>query len=199
MTDRPFRVLVVCTGNICRSPMGERLLAVGMQRRFGGEAEQVSVTSAGTWGRDGAPMEPYAEKALVELGADPTGFAARELSADLVREADLVLGATRDHRAAVVTMVPRASAYTFTLPEFARLAAAADPRSIEAAGLADAFSALVRAAAAQRGIVRPRAPQDDDIRDPYGASPEVFQACAAAVAAPVDAILDVVRAVWPGP
>ena len=55
MTDRPFSVLVVCTGNICRSPMGERLLAAGLRERFGDEAEQVSVTSAGTWGRDGVP------------------------------------------------------------------------------------------------------------------------------------------------
>jgi protein-tyrosine phosphatase len=190
MGEAQFGVLFVCTGNICRSPMGERLLAAGLRKHFGDEARAIDVRSAGTWGRDGAPMEDYAADAVIERGGDPTGFAARELREHHVEDAGLVLGATRDHRAAAVTMVPRASAWTFTLPEFARLAAAVDPAALPAP-LAERFPALVSAAAAKRGLVRPQTPDDDDVKDPYGRSREVFAVCADAVAGPVDAILRV--------
>ena len=189
----PFGVLFVCTGNICRSPMGERLLAAGLRSRFGDEADAVDVRSAGTWGRDGAPMEEYAAAAVLERGGDPTGFAARELRDYHVEEAGLVLAATRDHRAAAVTLVPRAAGWTFTLPEFARLAAAVDPGALPRP-LGERFPALVRAAAAQRGLVRPQHPDDDDVKDPYGRSREVFAVCADAVAGPVDQILTVLTA-----
>jgi protein-tyrosine phosphatase len=191
--DTPFGVLFVCTGNICRSPMGDRLLAAGLRKHFGDEAAAVDVRSAGTWGRDGAPMEEYAAEAVIERGGDPSGFAARELRDFHVGEAGLVLGATRDHRAAAVTMVPRASAWTFTLPEFARLAAAVDASTLPRP-LAERFPALVKAAAAKRGLVRPASPDDDDVKDPYGRSREVFAVCADAVAGPVDQILAVLAA-----
>jgi protein-tyrosine phosphatase len=184
--DATFRVLHVCTGNICRSPMAERLMRSMLDAAWPEQAPRFVIESAGTWGHSGSPMEPHALTTLAGLGADGTGFLARELVADHVAGADLVLGATRDHRAAAVVLHPRAAARTFTLREFARLT-----RDVDAAGLPDHDAverarALVRAAAARRGLVPPTRPGDDDLADPY-------QAPASAFAAAADLISDALR------
>jgi protein-tyrosine phosphatase len=161
-----LRVLVVCTGNICRSPMAEHLLRAGLSER------DVLVASAGTHGLVGEGMQPHALDVLRERGVDGSGFRARRLEAHHVEDADLVLTATREHRAAAVTLAPRAVRKTFTLREFDRLLSVAD---LTAA--ADG-SALVAAAAAHRGLVRPDKPGDDDITDPYGGPRAGYVTCA---------------------
>src|SRR5438128_596932 len=70
MTDR-FRWLMVCTGNICRSPMAERLAVAGIAQRLGADASRFEVTSAGTFGLEGNEMEPFAAQVLGDLGGDP--------------------------------------------------------------------------------------------------------------------------------
>lgn len=184
-----FSVLTVCTGNICRSPLMERLLAARLRECCGDEADQVAVGSAGTWGHEGAGMEPFAARCLVDRGADPSGFTARELDADMVTQADLILGATRDHRAAAVTLVPPAIRRCFTLLEFARLLSELHPQDLPGGPLALRLRAMVEAASANRGLIRPARPRDDDIEDPYGAPHRVFARVAdvidAAIAVPV--------------
>lgn len=101
-----FRVLYVCTGNICRSPMAEVLTRAGLHERLGAAAQRVVVDSAGTWGQTGRPMEPYALRTLAAYGLSGTDFRARELAATHVAAADLVLAATREHRAAAVVLLP---------------------------------------------------------------------------------------------
>lgn len=190
MTDAPFRVLHVCTGNICRSPIAEGLTRSGLQARLGGGAERFLVESAGTWGHSGSPMEPHALTVLAALGVDGGAFRARELVAEHVVAADLVLAATREHRAAAVVLQPRAAARTFTLREFARLAAAVDPASLPDGDPVERARALVRAAAAQRGLVPPASPRDDDVADPYHAPETAFRACAALVQQALQGPLD---------
>ncbi|MCW2614387.1 MAG: Tyrosine phosphatase, partial [Frankiales bacterium] len=112
-----FRVLHVCTGNICRSPMAERLMRAGLAERLGADADRFVVESAGTWGHSGSPMEAHAHTTLASYGVDGADFRARELVAEHVAGADLVLGATREHRAAAVVLHPRAASRTFTLRE----------------------------------------------------------------------------------
>lgn len=184
-----FRVLHVCTGNICRSPMAERLMVLGLAQR---SLTDVEVTSAGTWGHSGSPMEPHALTTLAEYGVDGEDFRARELVAEHVVAADLVLAATREHRAAAVVLQPRAAARTFTLREFARLVAAVDPAQLPFGDVAESGRALVRLAAAQRGLVPPDSPRDDDLSDPYHAPASQFARCAAlveqALARPLDVL-----------
>src|SRR5512144_374699 len=117
----PFRVLFVCTGNICRSPFGERLLRARLAERLGPDAALVEVGSAGVQGLVGEPMDPLAAAVLLSHGGDPTGFAGRRLDAGLVRGADLVLAANRKHRASIVRLDPTAVRKTFTIRELARL------------------------------------------------------------------------------
>ncbi|BEP11812.1 low molecular weight phosphatase family protein [Acidothermaceae bacterium B102] len=191
MTGSTFGLLFVCTGNICRSPMAERLAATALAQRLGDESRRVVVSSAGTWGHEGSPMEPFALDTLTRLGVEPTAsaaFRARELTEEMVEAADLVLVASREHRAAVVTLVPRSAARTFTLREFQRLAAGVEPTVLPADAV-DRGRALVVAAAARRGLV-PLGPDGDDLSDPYGAPARAFEACAAAIVDLLRAPLD---------
>ena len=185
-----FRVLHVCTGNICRSPMGEQMMTAGLAQRLGAEAVAFDVASAGTMGYTGAPMEAFALSSLARYAIDGSAFRARELVADLVVSADLVLAATREHRAAAVVMHPRAAARTFTLREFDRLCSAVDPASLPTGDLVERGRALVRAAAANRGLVPPASPRDDDIEDPYQGPEAGFASCAALVHATLQRPLD---------
>ncbi|KLI97348.1 low molecular weight phosphatase family protein [Streptomyces albidoflavus] len=183
-----FRILHVSTGNVCRSPITERLTRHALADRLGlaGLAEGpesgvggVIVESAGTWGHEGAPMEANAEAVLASLGADAAGFRGRELLDEHVIRADLVLTATRDHRAQVISMGHSAGLRTFTLKEFTRLVRAIDPATLPdplEGGVVGRARALVQAAAALRGWLLAPSVEADEVLDPYGAPMPFFQA-----------------------
>ncbi|MEU8538960.1 protein-tyrosine-phosphatase [Streptomyces sp. NPDC048717] len=183
-----FRILHVSTGNVCRSPITERLTRHALADRLGGPyAGHVGqgpiggliVESAGTWGHEGAPMEANAEVVLADFGADFSGFMGRELLDEHVIRADLVLTATRDHRAQVISMGHSAGMRTFTLKEFTRLVRAIDPATLPDPrgdhGTVDRARALVRAAAALRGWLLAPSAEADEVNDPYGAPITFFR------------------------
>jgi protein-tyrosine phosphatase len=194
VSDPAYRILIVCTGNICRSPFAERLFTARLREELGAEAaSHFEVSSAGTWGLVGEPMQPEAARALVERGGDPAGFVARELTVDLVTEADLVLGATREHRAAAVTFDPRASSRTLTLRELARLLGPVGPAAITATEPAERMAQVLTAAIANRGLVPPADPRDDDIADPYGQSRSAYERAAEEIDAALRPVIDLLR------
>ena len=182
-----FRVLHVCTGNICRSPMAEHLLRAGLAARG---VEGVEVSSAGTHGLVGEPVQQHAAAVLTERGIDHSAFAARRLDADLVAGADLVLGASREHRAAAVTLVPRAAGRTFTIRELDRLLARVDPAELPT-DPGERAPALVVAAARQRGMAHPERPEDDDVADPYGGPAAGYAPTARLLDASLQRFLDI--------
>jgi protein-tyrosine phosphatase len=203
MSEDTFGLLFVCTGNICRSPMAELLAATALAARLGAEALRVEVSSAGTWGHEGSPMEPFAYDTLTRLGVEANAsaaFRARELTEEMVEAADLVLVASREHRAAVATLVPRAAGRTFTLREFQRLSAGVDATPLPH-DVVERGRALVTATAARRGLVAV-GPDGDDLSDPYGAPARAFEACAGAIVdllrAPLDLWAPGLGAVRPG-
>ncbi|MGP3980953.1 arsenate reductase/protein-tyrosine-phosphatase family protein [Streptomyces sp. KR80] len=178
--DDTFRILHVSTGNVCRSPITERLTRHALADRLGDPMTGgLIVESAGTWGHEGAPMEAHAATVLTDFGADPAGFLGRELLDEHVIRADLVLTATRDHRAQVISMGHSAGLRTFTLKEFTRLVRAIDVATLpdpEPGGVVvDRARALVRAAAALRGWLLAPSPEADEIYDPYGAPITFFR------------------------
>jgi len=92
------KVLLVCTGNICRSPLAEAILLRELHER---RVEHIEAISAGTGAWDGAPASEGAYLIGLEHGLDLSGHRARLLTRDLVQNAELILTMARHHRARV--------------------------------------------------------------------------------------------------
>src|SRR5206468_11510604 len=100
-------ILLVCTGNICRSPMASGFLA-GLLRDRG--IDDVTVASCGVSAWDGSPPTPEAVEAMREQGRDLSRHVARRVSRRNVESADRIVGMSSDHRE-VVTRAPRPAPY----------------------------------------------------------------------------------------
>ncbi|WP_434966157.1 low molecular weight phosphatase family protein [Janibacter indicus] len=188
-SDETFRILTICTGNVCRSPAAELILGDAV-RRVG--ADDVDITSAGTRPLEGQGVDPEMARLLVADGIDVEGFVARRLTAGMVRDADLVLGLTREHRSAAVQLRPAALRQAFTLLELARLVARVEPGEVEAVAgpevsFADRLRALAQLAPRHRSVV---AAELEDIEDPYRRGPEAFARVHARIAEAVEIIVD---------
>ncbi len=158
-------LLVVCTGNVCRSPAAELLLRAGL-----GDAGP-GVASAGLSALAGEPVAAPMAALLRADGVDPDGFTARQLDVPALRGAGVVLTMTTAQRAAVVGRAPAVVRRAFTLREFAelaRLGAGVPQEGDPAARLAALVAAAPRLRALRTGA------REDDVEDPYGRSADVF-------------------------
>ncbi len=187
-SDRPAPAFVecVCTGNICRSPAAERLLAL----RLGPE---VSVSSAGTYAMVDQPVSPPMDELLADAGATISGFRARQLTSQVLAPADLVLALTTAHRGDVVSLLPRLVRRTFTLKEFARLLELVDRGALPEAGVAARLRAAIPLAQAQRRPVQ--RPGEDDVQDPYRQGAAAYRSAFAEIDDAVARIAAVLRPV----
>jgi protein-tyrosine phosphatase len=164
-------ILVVCSGNICRSPIAEGLLRRALQGRLADDAPAVG--SAGTIAMQGAPAMPESVEAARERGVDIRSHAARRLTPALIDDADLIVGMAAEHREAVGHLAPGASARTFTLKELTRLLEARTT-----AGSEPRLDARVGDAAAARASGGPANRFDEDVVDPLGMPLETYRAIA---------------------
>jgi protein-tyrosine phosphatase len=199
----PFTVLHVCMGNICRSPMAERLLARAVRDRItalaaagsgastgpaagpgspgpgGGLADElVHSHSAGTGGwHAGEEMNPPAARQVRARGGSVDGFEARKLRGDHIDAADLVLTATADQYDYVVALRPDAARRTFVLGEFGRLIAGLDTTELptgEPTPEAVYARGLALVAAAHARRSGEAALGADDLDDPWGRGDQTF-------------------------
>ena len=172
-----FRVLYVCTGNICRSAAAERML-----RHHSEPADELEVVSAGTGALEGYGIDGPTVAALTEIGVDGSGHSAQWLTERMIAEADLVLTATTEHRDRVLALVPMSMRRAFTMREFARLGL-----EVEGARDHDDRVRVVREVAGMRGQVDLPAPGADEVADPYGAGVEEARFMIGQVGPTVDA------------
>ncbi len=103
------RALIVCVGNICRSPTAEALL----RHRLGERA--VAVESAGLAAMRGSPIDPLAERMLVAHGLTGEGHVARQIDQPLIEGAGIVLAMERRHISALRALSPRSAGKIFLL------------------------------------------------------------------------------------
>ncbi|PKI90857.1 low molecular weight phosphatase family protein [Actinomycetales bacterium SN12] len=193
--DAPL-VLMVCTGNICRSPMAEVLLRARLADI------PLRVQSAGTRGLIDKPMTPDAQQLAIAHGAagdHAAAHRARWLTEPVANGADLIIAMAREHRTSAVELAPSKLRQTFTLRELARLTdGLSDEQIREAADAAGAdprarLAALAGLAARQRGTIAPLPLEDDDVIDPYRRSIETYERSTAQLAPAIDVVARVLR------
>ena len=155
----PDRIVVLCTANVCRSPMAAALLA----RRMSGLGVAARVRSAGML-RGGDPPLPEVILVMARYGIDITGHRSRvACAADLAR-ASLVLAMARDHLRYAVVTEPGVWPRAFTLRELIRRGERVGPRRP-----GEPFSGwLSRAHEGRERVALLGDSADDDVPDPAG-------------------------------
>lgn len=186
------RVLFVCTGNTCRSPMAEALFR-RMAAERGVEAE---VKSAGVSAVDGQEMSPHSQEVLRQRGIAADEFRSSFLDESMVDWADLILTMTMLHKQMVIERFPAAVDKTHALKEYAN----ANP---ETAKLHQERESLIAELQIKQAMNQPV--QDElhaklaeleeklpnvDIFDPIGGSLELYEQTAAEIEEAISSVLD---------
>jgi protein-tyrosine phosphatase len=157
--------------------MAASLLRHHLTDRFGERGATIRVASAGTTALVGEPVDPDVATVLRTIGRpDLTGGeSGRQVDAQLVGAADLVLTMTREQRGVVIALVPPAQRRVFTVLELARIARMLgdQKRLPPSASPGAGWKALVGAAPAWRGPTSPQDPARDDVDDVHRAKLDV--------------------------
>lgn len=166
-----LRILVVCTANVCRSPLGESLLGAAL-RQTGVAAV---VRSAGV-SAAALPVDPRSVAYATTAGATLLDHRARQLAAAVLEAdgRDLILGMEREHVREIAMLQPAVLPRSFTLREFVRRASA-DP-AVPGEPLAE-WTARLTANRRMQDLLGESSL--DDIADPYGRSDTMFREVAA--------------------
>jgi protein-tyrosine phosphatase len=174
---------VLCTGNICRSPMAEVLFAEALA----GRGVDARVSSAGLL-EDGRPASEHSVTCMADRGLDLDGHASRVMTPAMLAEADLIVGMERRHVREAAVLERDCWPRAFTLRELARRALAAGPRDTDLvtylAGLAEG-----RTPSDHLGAGR-----DDDVADPIGRNLRAYRRCAEDLDGLVTTVVD---HLWP--
>ncbi|MDX2377987.1 low molecular weight phosphatase family protein [Microbacterium sp. LRZ72] len=193
-----IELLTVCTGNVARSPLAEALLRARLP------TDGIHIASAGTRALVGRGMTDEALALVSAHEGDVSGaeaHRARLVTERLLTEPHVVLAMAREHRRQVVELAPARLRTTFTVREFARLAAHVPDAALRETLAAhdDPIERLRQAlmlVTAARGIAPPPTePEDDDVVDPFRRSERTYARAAAQLVPAVDVVARVLRVV----
>ncbi|MBL8852956.1 MAG: threonylcarbamoyl-AMP synthase [Planctomycetaceae bacterium] len=115
-----FNILLVCTGNTCRSPMAECLMKDALAKRFQCKPDQlpehgIMVASAGVAAQEGCRASREAVSVMAQRNLDLSLHESQGVSDNLVHSADLILTMTHSHMKALLSYFPTAAGRTFVL------------------------------------------------------------------------------------
>lgn len=167
-----IRILTICTGNVCRSPLAAQLLASRL------DPEVFEITSAGTSALVGDTMPDIAQRIGATMGADNTdAHRAVALTPQAVSTADLILGLEREHRRKAAQLHPLAVRRVFTLMEFANIVSHISNDQLTALVHGpDIYASALQTVMRMRGVVPRLTPEGRyDVEDPYGRSRLVYE------------------------
>ena len=161
-----MKVLFVCTGNICRSPMGELMFPLFFHD------DSIVTDSAGVQGLLNSPIDPASALLLAQDGIDSRAFRSKRLTPQLAMSNDLILCFTEHQRRKIVALAPRVRTKTFTLTGFADLCAYCSNHGIVQGNTVDErLQSVLRNAS----MIQPVLGDAPDIADPYRKEIDVFQ------------------------
>jgi protein-tyrosine-phosphatase len=112
-----LRILLICTGNTCRSPMAEVLLQELIRQE--GWTEQITVSSAGLAAANGEPASLGAYKAMARRSLMLQQHSSRRITVTMLQEADLILTMSPSHRQALLALAPEKRDKIYTLSQYA--------------------------------------------------------------------------------
>ena len=161
-----MKVLFVCTGNICRSPMGELMFPLFFHD------DSIVANSAGVQGLLNSPIDPASALLLAQDGIDSRAFRSKRLTPQLAMSNGLILCFTEHQRRKIVALAPRVRTKTFTLTGFAALCAyCASHGIIQGSTVDERLQSVLRNAS----MIQPVLGNTPDIADPYRKEIDVFQ------------------------
>ena len=178
-----MRVLFICTGNICRSPMGELLFRTYTQ------GTSLEIGSAGTHSLVGHGIDPSSKALMYAVGIDSSQFRSTQLTQDIADNSDLILCFEPEQRHNIVVIAPTALPYTFTLTDFSNMCAyCAQHNMITGVTIQERLQSVID----QSMQIRPMLPPSATIPDPYRKNFEAFRSAARATN---DAIRNILRSI----
>ncbi|MBP1965732.1 low molecular weight protein arginine phosphatase [Paenibacillus aceris] len=189
-----LRILFVCTGNTCRSPLAEGLLRIRVHQ----EGLAAEVRSAGVSAMTGAPISHNSASLLQEAGFDGS-IRSLAIQESEVKWADIILTMTTGHKRTVIQRFPGAVEKTFTLKEYVEddhhILQAIEEREklVTEVQLKQALSQTVTAEERNRIYSLEHAIPDYDISDPFGGSLEVYRQTAKEISGSLDKLVKKLR------